>query len=419
MTSSPTPNFPIRSPHPERLLAGVAMAVLALALGTQAHAHGEAAEALPQEPGVRIGLSAVLANIDADQLLPSNRMAGYLLQGDPGVDRRGTALEHAVVEAGWRLNDTWGSAWALGQHGTDASHVEAAWLQARGTLGQDAWQFTAGRQRPELGPVLTTAGHMDRFAMVPLVKRVAVNDDWIDDGLQLGWRHEGLDVQWSADAGLWTGQVFPGASRNAVVPALHLGAARDDWNVDAFVAHFEPQGRGAVITSGSGAHTHSTPACDAALKQVVCFDGNADLLGASVRWNSHAWPVTALLAGWLRRDSGTLYSANGTARYTGDNQGGWADVIWRFHPQLEVGLRVETLAAEHHLNGSGAALLATEAGFDAYQAASRSALMLGYVPNDRFALRVEAGQEDVAGTQASYVALRLIARLDTVFKQGQ
>jgi hypothetical protein len=406
--------MPTPSPRLEVRLAACALTLLGLACSSLVHAHGEAAEALPPEPGVRLGLSAAVAHIDASQLLPSNRLVGYLLQGDPGVDRRGDALEHAVLDAGWRLNETWGAALAIGQHGSDQSHVEDAWLQAGTRRGQDLWQATAGRQRPELGPVLTTAGHLDRFALVPLAKRMAVNDDWIDDGLQLGWRREGLDLQWSADVGLWNGQVFPGARQGAVVPALHLGLAAGDWNVDGFVAHFEPKGRGAVITSATGAHSHAAPECNAALKQIVCFDGNSDLLGGSLRWNSHRWPVTASLAGWLRQDSGSLYSTNGLARYTGDNQGAWADVVWRAHPQLELGLRVESLTATHQLTGAGASLLATEAGFGAYKPASRSALMLGYLPSEQLELRLESGQEDVAGVQATYVALRLIARLETV-----
>jgi hypothetical protein len=119
---------------------------------------------------------------------------------------------------------------------------------------------------------------------VPLAKRVAVNDDWIDDCLQLGWQNEGLEVQWSADAGLWKGQVFPGASKGAVVPALHLGAALDDWRVDGFVAHFEPKGRGALIASTAGAHTHATPECRRCvathrlLRRPVRFDGRQPAL---------------------------------------------------------------------------------------------------------------------------------------------
>jgi hypothetical protein len=105
--------MPTRSPSLEVLRAVGALALLGLAFSTSVHAHGEAAEVLPTEPGLRLGLSAAVAHIDASQMLPSNRMAGYLLQGDPGIDRRGGALEHAVLDVGGRLNHTWGAALAV------------------------------------------------------------------------------------------------------------------------------------------------------------------------------------------------------------------------------------------------------------------------------------------------------------------
>jgi hypothetical protein len=36
--------------------------------------------------------------------------------------------------------------------------------------------------------VVAPAGHLDRFALVPLAKQASFGHDWIDDGVQLGWR---------------------------------------------------------------------------------------------------------------------------------------------------------------------------------------------------------------------------------------
>jgi hypothetical protein len=79
---------------------------------------------------------------------------------------------------------------------------------------------------------------------------------------------------------------------------------------------------------------------------------------------------------------------------------------------VEVGARIENLMAAHNVNGAGASLLATEAGLSAYHPASRTALMLGYSPSQQWELRLESGQEDVAGVPATYVALRVIPRLE-------
>jgi hypothetical protein len=371
---------------------------------------------MPDEPGARIGLAAAVSQINASQLLPSARLAGYLLQGDPGVDRRGFGLEHAVIDGGWRFNETWGASLAIGKHDSDKAHVEAAWLQARRRTVDGDWQLTAGRQRPELGPVVTTAGHLDRFAMVPLAKRMALNDDWVDDGAQLGWRSaDTAAMQWSADAGVWKGQVFPGSTSASAAPALHLGVSRGDWRLDGFAARFSPQDRGAQVSGVNGAHSHSAPLCDAALRQVICLDGASQVAGASVRWDSHQWPVSVSAAGLVRRDSGALYSANGNAHYQGDHRGGWVDAVWRFHPRAEAGVRTERIQARHRLSGPGATLLSTEAGFNAYGPMRRSSLMVGYSVSDNIELHLETGRETAGGAAARFSLIRLVVETDFLF----
>ena len=392
--------------------------MLGLLLASQASAHGDTASAVPDEPGARIGLATALTWTDASQLLPSARLAGYLLQGDPGVDRRGSGLEHAVIDGGWRLNDTWAASLAIGKHDSDKAHIEAAWLQARRRTADSDWLLTAGRQSPELGPVITAAGHLDRFSMVPLAKRMALNDDWIDDGLQLGWRSadaEGDAVQWSADAGVWKGQVFPGSASASAAPALHLGASRGDWHLDGFAARFSPQGRGAQISGVNGAHSHTAPLCNAALKQVICLDGSSAVAGASLRWDSPQWPVSVSAAGLMRRDSGALYSANGSAQYRGDNRGGWVDAVWRFHPRAQLGLRAERIDASHSLSGPGASLLSAEAGLNAYGPMRRTTLMLGWRLSDSVDLSLETGQENASGAAARFSLLRLVVKTDFLF----
>src|SRR5574343_2040583 len=99
MTSSPTPSLPTRSPRLDALRQAISACAWALALGTVAlvaHAHDENI-AVPEAPGLRLGAALALADVNASQALPSQRMSGYLLRGDSGVDRRASSLEHGVL----------------------------------------------------------------------------------------------------------------------------------------------------------------------------------------------------------------------------------------------------------------------------------------------------------------------------------
>ena len=115
MTSSPTPNWPTPLLRLDaRKGSRLALATLACGLTLGAWAHEESM-AVPDAPGWRLGVAGALADVRADRALPSQKMGGYLLRGDTGVDRRDSALEHGVLEAGWRINPQWSAYLAAGQ----------------------------------------------------------------------------------------------------------------------------------------------------------------------------------------------------------------------------------------------------------------------------------------------------------------
>ena len=395
---------------------------LALACGA-ALAHGEADDALPPEPGVRLSAAAAITALNSPTELPSQRLRGFLLQGDAGTDRQGLALEHATVGAAWRLNGAWGAQFTVGQHGSDPAHVETAWVQARHDAdGADHWWLlTAGRQRPALGGTLGQGGHFDRFALMPLAKQATLHGDWVDDGVQLGWRQDNGQRRLSADVGLWKGQVFPGSGNGPVVPTAHLGWGEGPWQIDGFAAWLQPEQRGSTVSSTAG-HSHLAPVCNAALKDVACFTGRSTLAGASVVWmgaqSPLALPVTLTASGWLRHENGSLESANGLGQYRARNQGLWLQALWDVAPQWQTGLRLERAWATQSLGGPGASLLAAETGLAAYQPASRHTALLTFAPNPTVNLSAEVGRERAAAPQDSssrsvnFVLLRLTARTD-------
>jgi hypothetical protein len=385
---------------------------MACTLAAPTWAHDES-RTVPEEPGWRLGAAFGLADIHASQALPSQRMTGYLLRGDAGVDRRASNLEHGVLEAGWRLNSQWSAYAAAGKHDSDPVHTEAAWVRYESSPG-DAQGYTlqAGRMRPQMGPVMTQAGHLDKFTLMPLARRVALDGDWMDDGLQLSARREWGEWTGLADAGLWRGQKFAESASGSVAPSLHLGLERGDWRGDVFAVAFSPDGRGALAQSSNGAHTHNAPECSTLKTSVLCFAGRTNVVGSSMQWQSHEWPVTVQSAAWLRQDDGTLRSVNGQAQHQASYTGGWLQAVWQVRPHWELGLRSERIQTRLSLDGSGASLLVQEAALLGSAPLSRNTAMLAWQWSPQAELSVESGREQQGGTQVNFTALRLVCRTD-------
>ena len=404
MTCAPIPNIPTRS-RASAGAVGLALAVLSMAAAGPAAAHGEAEESLPEEIGLRLGAAAAVSALHASKDLPSRRMPGFLLNGSPAEDRRHGQLEHGLIEAGVRINPQWGMYLGAGKHGSSAPHFEGAWVQWQPAPD---WRLVAGRQKPALGPVWSGAGHMDRFALMPLAKQAAFLGDWIEDGVQAGWRRPVGSGDLGAELGVWRGQSWPGGFGGPAAVSAHVQWSQGDWTLDGFALHAAPRRRGTQITLTGADHSHGAADCDAALTQVVCFNGKVLVAGASARWLSHDWPVSASAAWLWRREWGELASRNGSGDHRSATLGGWIEGAWIFLPRWELGLRLEHLRARQRLTGPGAALVADELGWAAYRPARRAAVSLGWQPTDAVTLRLEAGTESVGGQRARFAALRVL-----------
>lgn len=387
-----------------RRLERCAALVCGLAAASGVAAHGLVGEAIPNEVGARVGASLALSWLNADAAIPMSTLPGVLLTGGHQEDRDGLSLEHGVLDAGVRFNDTFGATLALGWHGSESGHVEAAWVEARRgnlTLG-------LGRNRVPLGPVMTPAGHMDRFALMPLAKQAAFDGDWIEDGLNLRWRDSGPS-ELEVNAGVWRAKAFPGVDEADVAPALHVGGYLGNIRLDGFVARVKPEKRGTAIQQSSDGHSHAAPTCAESLTGLICFDGTSDIAGASARWHAATQPFEVSVAGIMRRERGDLYSSIGDTDYSGDTRGGWIEAAWTLRPEWIVLLRSERVVAEHDLTGFGASLIARDAGFlPEPGATTRHALAFAWLPRKDMTLTAEIGSERADGDSNAYVGLRLL-----------
>jgi hypothetical protein len=228
-------------------------------------------------------------------------------------------------------------------------------------------QLTLGRQMPAEGALWTTAGHLDRFSLMPLAKQASTDGDWTDDGASLQWQPTvdtpmGMLKQ-RMQLGLWQGHAFAGSRDTAGVPSLHWGATLDrptgTWRLDAFAARWQVDGRGARPKLAGGGHSHVAPRCDDSLGNVVCFSGRSVVSGWSLGWSHGALDLA--VGGLQRRERGQLLSRNGLVDDDSLQAGQLAQAWWT-GPWLELGLRSERAMARHRLDGIGASAVAQDAG---------------------------------------------------------
>lgn len=406
-TPSPTPPR-----HPEVRRLGLAC-VLALPF-VAAQAHDLSQDPVPASPGWRLGAAAAVTALDVSGAdpWPAARWSGLPGSGNAPEDRRGGSLEHATVDlaaavkpdAATRL----GAVLALGRHGSGPVHTEAARIEARTDLGLDRLSLQLGRDRVPLGAALTSAGHFDRQAQTPVVKRLALDGDWIADGINLRWQRGVTHGLQGVDLGFWRTRSWPGSAAAGWSPAFHLEGGGDTWRADLAVARLRPQGRGIPVTVASQVHSHDTPDCRVSTVNLVCFDGRTDLLGASLMWDPHAQPWTLTLAGLIQRDSGHLSSPLGQADTRSLTRGGWVDLQWQLAAPWLAGLRLERAQATHHLTGPGASRVASDAGLSPNTPVTRATATLSWSPTPRWTLGAEAGTESSSLPRTRWLGLRAV-----------
>lgn len=401
-------------------LAAIVACLLAGCAG-HAMAHESASRAIPEDTGVRMGAALALSQASADEAWPAMRLPGILGSGETPVDRRGSALEHATLDAGLRLNAWLGATVAWGWHDADPPHMEAAWLQGDHEWGDDSLQFGLGRNRLPMGAQIEGGGHFDRFAAMPLAKRAVLNGDWIDDGASLRWQRD-HNARWSwleaIDAGMWRARSFPGGPGAGAAPTIHAQLRFGPVQLDGFASTVRPTRRGAHLQNALATHTHSLPDCKGSLTGIFCFDGRSDVLGASAAWALPWRGLQLQTSGLLRRDRGLLYSANGEAQYRGTTAGSWSDLIWPINLQFTLALRTETLRGVQTLEGPSAAVMAIDAGLMGSTRLSRQAISLAYTPINTLRLSLEGGADKQGSTRNGFMAIRLVWTPGTLWSRS-
>ena len=373
----------------------------------QAH---EASDHIPVQRGFQLNAAVAAHYLHADDPLPGRSLPGVLDMGNTPEDQRDGYLEHAVLSAGARLHPTLGASLGVGKHGNDPWHVENAWLEWRPRATAE-WSIGAGRNRVPVGQVIDAGGHFDVFAQMPLAKRAVFEGDWVEDGLSLNWqphRQGWLRPIERVDFGLWNARRFPGSDNASLAPVVRIRAhAGARVVLDGFASRIRAKERGSHIQRPEVGHSHTAPDCGVSLVQVTCFDGDVNLLGLSLDWRTPVPQVQAQAAALWRQEKGSLYGQSSTTDYRGRTRGGWLQLQWQPAPRWNLAVRHEWLKASHHLQGSGASLLAREAGLSPNHPARRSTAAIAWQPWQHWNISLEAGTERNSGQNNDFYGIRL------------
>ncbi|WP_052190849.1 hypothetical protein [Chitinibacter sp. ZOR0017] len=389
----PTQNWPIRL-----------LSLLSLSLASLSWAHDSEHGTIPAEPGWQLGAALGVAYSDAQY--PAQPVSGVLGTGDVPHDGQGWRLEHGAVNAGVRINDWLGAEVGVGWHDQDEMHWESAWLQIEPHWqGQDL-TLGLGRNSVPIGAVWQQAGHLDRFMLMPLVKQAFLGGDWIANGGQLSWRGDTGSWHSGITLSAWRQTEYPLGQESGTFPVLQLETRNADWQISVFASRLSSTQRQSSAQQTSAGHSHDSSSCAPVKRNVVCYAGDTDLLGASLAWQS-PWPALSIrAAGAWRQERGTLRSSTSEAAYDSRSWGGWLEPRWQFTPQWEIAARYEWLQGNNELRGYAAQLLAQQARLSPNEGGERYSLMLGWRPHRSTLIALEAGQEQHHGQDNRYLALR-------------
>jgi hypothetical protein len=378
-------------------------------------AHESAEAGLPAAPGVVLDAAIALAAADASSAAawPAARVPGWMTQ--PAEDRRHRLFEQASLGAGWRLNEQLGVRLAVGAHPGGPAHVETAvvdWRSPAAPADGARWSARLGRRSVPLGAVVDAAGAFDDFTLAPLAKRLMLDDDWIDEGLDLGWAREETPAGLTgASFGVWRARAYPGGRSGPPAATLRFSGRFGDWDAALAAAALQPRDRGLPVASTTLGHSHDLPDCHSSLAGLVCYRGHSQLLAASLRWAPPALPWQVQGAVVALDERGRLASDSAEVAWRGRHWGAWVDTRWQPADRWAVTLRLERAEARHSLDGTNAVLIAGEAGLQPNRPVERVGLALAHDWSAALRTSVEAGEErSAAASMLRWVALRLVWR---------
>lgn len=279
---------------------------------------------------------------------------------------------------------------ALHEHGGETEvEIEEAYVQTLALPG--GISLKAGRFFQEFGYLNSHHSHEDDFADRPLPNRVFLDNHLNDDGVEASWILP-TDLYTELGGSILKGNDFPTG-----------GADGDD--IGAFTAYGRIGGDMGDNTSwrlGVSA-LHARDAVRSANEDLVIFDGDSNLYGTDFRLTyaptgNSANKEVILQGEYFHRDEEGTYddqdAGTGVVNYD-DNQNGWyAQAVYKFLPQWRVGARYSELyAGDVPVGLVGSAL--DDGGHDPWSATA----MVDWSNSEFGRLRAQFSREELADSQ--------------------
>ncbi|OUS09773.1 hypothetical protein A9Q89_12480 [Gammaproteobacteria bacterium 53_120_T64] len=349
-------------------------------------------------PAISLILDGRFASFDNNP--EDYELPGFALGNEAGLREKGLSIGHSELTMSANIDDQFFGQMTLAfdEHdGETETELEEAFIQTLG-LG-NGFTLKAGRFFSEIGYLNQQHGHAWDFSDAPLIYRGLFGDQLIDDGVQMTWLAP-TDTFLQLGAELFGGSRFPAGGTTSGIGAWTAFAdiggdigIEHSWQLG--VSHWRSDN---IKDRKSGGHAHGTGEAE-----TPSFSGDSKIsaLDLVYKWapkgNPNNQNFKFQFEYFDRDEDGEVLMLNSgppleTTLYDGDQKGWYAQAVYQFKPQWQVGFRYDRLDSNNR--GSDADVL-TEAGLDNEgHKPQRYSATLEWLPSEFSRLRLQYNHDE-------------------------
>ena len=349
-------------------------------------------------PAISLILDGRFASFDNNP--EDYELPGFALGNEAGLREKGLSIGHSELTMSANIDDQFFGKMTLAfdEHdGETETELEEAFIQTLG-LGH-GFTLKAGRFFSEIGYLNQQHGHAWDFADAPLIYRGLFGDQLIDDGVQMTWLAP-TDTFLQLGTELFSGSRFPAGGTTSGIGAWTAFAdiggdigIEHSWQLG--LSHWRSDN---IQDRKSGGHAHGDGEAE-----TPSFSGDSKIsaLDLVYKWapkgNPNHQNFKFQFEYFDRQEDGNVVMLGSgppleTTSYDGDQKGWYAQAVYKFKPQWQVGLRYDWLDSDNR--GSDADVL-TEAGLDNEgHSPKRYSATLEWLPSEFSRLRLQYNQDE-------------------------